>query len=398
MPDRVIRVLQLIDRFTVGGAEKLVLSLATNTDPKRFHVIPCALFDSGPLEQELRAANIEYRIIGLPRRTLLSGPVFFADLSRTVIALRRMLKELSIDILHSHLTHSTLVGMLATRRTTSPNFCTTVHNIIFDSQRGRLSPRAWLMRGGIRTTFSRADRLIAVSKKVADAVQLYTGLPIERIRTIPNGVKPGRVCSTEDRNRLRRALGLPADRSVLVSVGRLTRQKGYPFLLGALASMASKERPLSLIAGDGPDRMGLEARIKTLNLEQDVCLLGNRQDVPDLLAAADLFVLPSLWEGLPLALLEAMAAGLPAVVTAVGENPEVIEPDKSGILVPPADEAALAVALRRLVFLEPAERKRMGQAAREHFDRQYGIQRFVNDHESLYEELIIERSNTSKRA
>jgi glycosyltransferase involved in cell wall biosynthesis len=387
MLDRKIRVLQLIDSFTVGGAEKLVLSLATNTDPKRFDVIPCALFQSGPLEQEMRAASIEYRILGLPRRSVLAGPFFIADVSRIVTALRRILQELSIDILHTHLTHSTLIGFLATRQRKSPVLCATVHNVIFDSQRGRLSPRTWLMRGGIRTTFSRAGRLIAVSTKVADALQLYTGIPKDRITTIPNGVSPARVQSAEDRDRLRYALGLPADRSVLVSVGRLTRQKGYPYLLRALASMCSQERPLTLIAGDGPDRADLEAKMKHLRLEEDVWLLGNRQDIPDILAAADLFVLASLWEGLPLALLEAMAAGLPAVVTAVGENTEVIEAGKSGFLVPPADEPTLADAIRCLLR-EPDKRKRMGKAARERFERHFSLGRCIQTHEILYQNMV----------
>ena len=279
--------------------------------------------------------------------------------------------------------------MLATRQRKSPVLCATVQNVIFDSQRGRLSPRAWLMRRAIRTAFSRAGRLIAVSTKVADAVQLYTGIPKERITTIPNGVNPARVLSADDRGRLRRALGLPGDRPVLVSVGRLTRQKGYPYLLNALASMRAEERPLALIAGDGPDRTDLEARIKHLRLEEDVWLLGNRQDIPDILAAADLFVLASLWEGLPLALLEAMAAGLPCAVTGVGGNLELIETGKSGILLPTANESALAGAIRCLLR-EPQERKRMGEAAREHFDRHYSLQRLIRAHESLYQKMFID--------
>jgi len=389
MLDRKIRVLELIDTFTVGGAEKLVLSLATSLDPNRFEVIPCALFRSGPLEQEMRAAGIEYRILGLPRRSVLAGPFFIADVSRIVTALRRILKELSIDILHTHLTHSTLVGFLATRQRKRPLFCTSLHSIIFDSLRGRLSPRAWFMYGGIRTTFSRADRIVAVSKKVADAFQAYSGVPQELITTIPNGVDGDLFRSNEDRTQLRQRLKLPTDRLMIISVGRLMQEKGHPYLLSAVASIPSRERPVVLIAGDGPDRTDLEAKIKRFALEHDACLLGNRQDVPDLLAAADLFVLPSLWEGLSLALLEAMAAGLPCVVTAVGENPEVIETGKSGVLVPPADEPALAEAIRRLLR-EPLQRKRMGEAARERFQRHFSLERCVESHETLYRELLAE--------
>jgi glycosyltransferase involved in cell wall biosynthesis len=386
-PKRKIRVLQLIDTFDVGGAEKIVLSLATTIRNDRFEVIPCALFGSGPLEEEMKAAGIAYRIIGLRRRSVLTGPFFIADLSRIVITLRRILKELSIDILHTHLTYSTLVGFLATRQRERPLFCATVHSIIFDNQRARLSPRAWFMYGGIRTTFSRADRIIAVSTKVAEAIQAYAPVPKELIKVIPNGVNGELFHSNEDRIQLRQRLKLPADRPVVISVGRLSREKGYPHLLSALASIPSAVRPVALIVGDGPDRADLESKIEKLKLERDVRLLGYRPDVPQLLAAADLFVLASHFEGLPLALLEAMAAGLPSVVTAVGETPNVIEDGKSGVLVQPADEPALAEAVRWLLR-EPFQRKRMGWAARERFESRFSLCRCTQTHELLYQNML----------
>lgn len=396
MSHRKIRVLQLIDTFNVGGAERIVLSLARKTDRDRFEVIPCALFRSGPLEGEMKAAGISYRIVGSPRRSILTGPLFLAELRRMVVALTGIFRELSIDIVHAHLTNSTLVGLFATRGNNRPQLCATVHSIIFHKQRSRLSLRAWLMHTSVRSAFSRTNRIIAVSETVAQAVHLYAGVPRGQITTIPNGVDPDLFRLPEDRNALRQKLNLPFDRPVLVSVGRLTRPKGYPHLLAALASMNSDERPLTLIVGEGPDRTVLESGIKTLKLEADVRLLGNRQDVPALLAAADLFVLASLWEGLPLALLEAMAAGLPSVVTAVGENPEVIEGGKSGILIPPADEVALSAAVRRVLHMEPRERQRMGQAARERVDRRYSLPRFIGAHEALYEEMLIGRSADAK--
>jgi glycosyltransferase involved in cell wall biosynthesis len=225
-------------------------------------------------------------------------------------------------------------------------------------------------------------------------VQLYGGIPRERITTIVNGIDPDRFQSPESRSELRQKLNLPTDRPVIISVGRLTRPKGYPYLLGALVLMASEARPLTLIVGDGPDRHDLESQITRLKLEHDVQLLGNRRDVPDLLAAADLFVLASLWEGLPLALLEAMASGLPSVVTAVGENSKLIRDGTSGLLVPPADGPALADAIRRLLY-QPLQRKRMGQAAREEVKRRFSIERCIKAHENLYEELLANKPKYS---
>jgi glycosyltransferase involved in cell wall biosynthesis len=243
------------------------------------------------------------------------------------------------------------------------------------------------MSVGLKAAFSQTKRIIAVSEEVSRAVQIYAGIPIDQITTIPNGVDPELFYPREDRKDIRKRLNLSTDLPVLVSVGRLTRPKGYPYLLTALALIPPEERPLVVIVGDGPDRDDLESKTRTLKLENTVRLLGTRHDVPALLAAADIFVLASLWEGLPLALLEAMASGLPSVVTAVGENPKVIEDGKSGILVPPGDAPALAKALRGLLG-ERVQSKKMGQAARERFERHFSLQKFIAAHEALYEDLV----------
>jgi glycosyltransferase involved in cell wall biosynthesis len=390
MPQRKIRVLQLVDKFTIGGAERVVSMLALHTDPERFEVIPCAFRESGPLEEDLRAAGIEYRVLGIPRWSILTGPLFTTSFRRTLAALVGTLKELSIDIIHAHLTEGTLLSVLAARRAGVPRVCATVHSVMLTSQRGRLSLREWLVRLAIDKMFSQADRIIAVSEGVAQATRLHTGIPSERILTIPNGVEPNPFNPQEDRRTLRQKLGLPAERLVVVSVGRLTREKGYPYLQTALALIPAHQRPLTLIIGDGPERHELESRTQAMGLDQDIRFLGNRRDVPTLLAAADLFVLASLWEGLPLVLLEAMAAGLPAVVTAVGGNAEVVENGATGVLVPAADAQAMAEALSSLLN-DPPRRDRMGRAARERFDRSYSLRVFIEAHERLYEEILAGR-------
>lgn len=384
---RKIRVLQLISSFALGGAERIVTMLAMNMDRQRFEVIPCAVRFSGPLEEDLKASGVQYRVLGISRRSILTGPLFFSDVRRQLTAVAGIMKELSIDIIHAHLTENTLLGIVAARRVGVPRVCATVHSTIIALQRGRWSPRGWLLRTAIDKMFSQADRIIAVSEEVAQVMRLYTSVPWERILTIPNGVEPNRFRLREDRCTLRRMLQLPTDRLVAVTVGRLTRGKGYRYLEDALALIPAEHRPLMLIVGDGPDRNELESRAKAMGLEQEIRFLGNRRDVPALLAAVDLFVLSSLWEGLPLALLEAMAAGLPAVVTSVGGNAEVVEDGVSGMLVPARDAQALAKALSTLLNGH-SRREEMGRAARERFDRYFSVQRFVEAHEYLYEEML----------
>ncbi len=147
------------------------------------------------------------------------------------------------------------------------------------------------MRRAIRAGFSRAAHIIAASADVARAVQAYAGIPGARIATIPNTIDPARVHGRGNRVALRQRLALPGERPLLVSVGRFMPQKGYLHLLHALAILAPEERPLTLFVGDGPDRADLETQARVLGLAADTRFLGQRQDVPAILAAADIFVL-----------------------------------------------------------------------------------------------------------
>jgi glycosyltransferase involved in cell wall biosynthesis len=389
MPHRKIRVLQLVNGFVLGGAERVVTMLAMHADRSRFEIIPCAVKRSGPLEEDLRTNQINYRVLGIKRRSIWSGPFFLADLKQLLEALTETCKGLSIDIIHAHLTENALLAVLAARRIGVPRVCATVHNVIFSPTKGKYNPLGWLRRTAIERLFSQTDRIIAVSDEVAHAVRRSARVPKDHIVTIPNGVEPNEFRYDGNRWSLRRALGFPSERLIAITVGRLSRQKGYAHLLEALALMPVASRPLMLIVGDGPDRPELELRVSALGLEQDIQFLGHRRDVPALLAAADVFVLSSLWEGLPLALLEAMAAGLPAVVTAVGGNPEVVEDGTSGLLVPPGDEQAFSTALSHLLE-DSSRRERMGRAASQRFDQCFSLRRFVEAHEILYEEMLAE--------
>jgi glycosyltransferase involved in cell wall biosynthesis len=391
---RKIRVLQLIHSFGLGGAERVVTTLAVNMDRQRFEVIPCAIECSGPFEEDLKTAGVPYRILGRQRRSILTGPLFAADCQRLLVSLTELLKELSIDIVHTHLTQTSLLGIVAARRAGIPRVCTTVHSVVMSSRKARWDPRVFLLRAAINKVFPQADRFIAVSQEVNRAIRRHTSIPSERILTIPNGVDLDQFHMPADRRTLRDRLGLPADRLVAVTIGRLTRLKGHIYLQAAMASIPPEQRPLLLIVGDGPDRNELELRTTTMELNRDIRFLGNRRDIPTLLAAADLFVLSSLWEGLPLVLLEAMAAGLPAVVTAVGGNPDVVENGISGMLVPPGDEQALANALSSLLN-NPLQREYMGQAAWQRVDRYFSAKKFVEAHERLYETLFAEHGSRS---
>lgn len=231
----------------------------------------------------------------------------------------------------------------------------------------RLAPRAavWVqhsqmrMPGRLGRHLSRfrllrpvIDRVIVLSdaaKRSAEA----RGWPVDRVVVIRNGIPP---LPPERKGWLRLALGLPMDATILLSVGSLIHRKGFDVLLPAVAPLLGDSPPRHLvIAGDGPDRASLVALADSLAVTSFVHFLGLRDDVPDLLADADLFVLASRAEGLTLAVVEAMARGLPVVVTAVGGHAEVVPP-AAGRLVPPGDVGALAAALKAMVAELPVAR------------------------------------------
>jgi len=183
------------------------------------------------------------------------------------------------------------------------------------------------------------------------------------------------------------AAARPADPAVpqtVLTVARLDPQKGLHDLVAA-AALVPEARVM--VVGEGPERRALETRIAHLGLGDRVHLLGFRSDVPDLLAGSDLFVLPSLFEGLPLSILEAMAAGKPVVATAIGGNDEAVVDGATGLLVPPGDPRALADAIRALLR-DPERRRRLGEAGRRRAEAEFSAPAMVRRVAAVYDELL----------
>jgi glycosyltransferase involved in cell wall biosynthesis len=212
------------------------------------------------------------------------------------------------------------------------------------------------------------------------------------VEVVPNGI-PFR---NGDRSSLRNELGLSANDLLLVAVGNLYPVKGHAVLLRALGGLLRSGEIANVpwrlaIAGRGEEEEGLRALAREEGIADRVTLLGFRRDVPDILAAADIFVMPSLSEGLPLALVEAMAAGLPVVVSDVGGVPEVAVAGREAILVPPGEPALLAEGLARLLR-DPSARVTMGRAARERALRDFSVSTMCEAYERLYRGEAVSRS------
>ncbi len=242
-----------------------------------------------------------------------------------------------------------------------------------------------------RLLASLTDRAIAVSHSTRDFLVSERSVPAERIRLIWNGA-PLAEFAPAGRDRAlaaRRDLGLPEDAIVIGAIGRLNAQKGHTHLLDAAALLRARLPDVrTLIVGDGDLMDELRGQVARLRLEDRVVFAGHRTDVPDLLAALDVFCISSLYEGTPLTLFEAMAAGRPIVSTAVDGCREILEDGVSGLLVPPADASALAGALERAVT-DAALRGALGRRAREE-SRLYDVQACVEQMQTLYDEVLAE--------
>ena len=286
-----------------------------------------------------------------------------------------LLEDRRPEILHCHMFHANVLGRRVGRRAGVPHIVGTVHI----AERRRRPWRFWLER----KTDPLGTVTVCVSRAVLEFHCRRTGVPRERCTVVHNGIDTGRYgTASRPREAVRAELRLAADAEVIGAVGRLDRQKGYRYLIRAFAELA-RERPKAelVIAGDGPERAGLEALARRCGCAGRTRFLGRRTDVPELLHAFDVFALPSLYEGLPLALLEAMAAGVPIVASAVDSVPEVLA---AGRLVRPRDVPGLADALRdALEDPAPGQVAAAQARAREQFD--VGV--MVANYGKLYDSL-----------
>jgi len=277
---------------------------------------------------------------------------------------------------HTHLYHAGVIGRLTAKIIGIQRVVVHQHGV----ERARSSIRSLLDR----ITSPMVSQYVATCQAVADVMQQREGIPGSKITVIYNGVELSDPTNAIFRKPLHDRGSSPMK---IICIGRLSPEKGHYILLEALADLKTCVVSNQLILiGEGKQHSALAERSAQPDLAGRVNILGTRSDIPEQLAKADIFVLPSDWEGVSMALLEAMAAGLPVVATAVGGTPEVVVDGKTGFLVPPHDSGRLADALSRLL-LDPDLRQRMGQAGRERAFEQFNILHTVQQTQALYERL-----------
>jgi len=363
----VLKVLQLIPTLDRSGAEKQMVLLATGLPRERFRVEVATLTRLGPLEAELRAAGVPVTALG---KRFKLDPLAF-------VRLVRFLRAGRFDVIQTWIFAANTYGRVAARLARPPVVVTAEMAVDLWKSPRELAIDRWLAQ--------RTDRVVGNSQAVVDFYR-RNGIPAERLALIRSGIgaeAPPRV----DRAAVRANFGWPADSSLLVFAGRLAAQKGVDDLIAAIDLVQYLLPALRvLIVGDGPLRSQLEATAAAFRLGGIVRFTGHRDDVPQLLAAADLLVLPSLYEGLPNIVLEAMQAALPVVATAAPGTTEVVVDGQTGLLVPLRDPPALAQAIRTVV--EDPERARLwGAAGRKRVESEFPAATMIDAYASLYEEL-----------
>lgn len=366
MPSRPIKVLQLISRLPVGGAEDLVAAMVRGLDPARFQVQAATIGPLGQVGEELLREGYPVTALNLD----LKDTPFF----RLVGAVRRLLRDKQPDILHTHLYHPNLYGRLAALGLPLKGVVASVHN---SYNRVKLHRSVWNYLLSFRT-----QRVLVSSPQVWQDVRRWDRVPAGKLLIIPYGVRLQGLeppCGTPE---AKKALGLSG--FVVGTLGRLEEQKGHRHLLAAIPELSRHIPDLTVVlVGEGREENSLRTQARELGVAHLVRFLGTRRDLALVFRAMDLFVLPSLWEGLPLALLLAMGAGLPVVGTMVSGISEVIREGVNGRLVPPGDCAALAQAVVEL-YREPGWRRRLGEAAKDTVAREYSQEAMLRRLEALY--------------
>jgi starch synthase (maltosyl-transferring) len=362
------RILYVITDTDVGGAEKCCAQLAMGLDRSCWEPAVCSLAPLGAMAERLKGAGIA--VHSLSARRAWHAP--FA-----VLRLTRLLSRFRPALVHTFLFHANSIGRLAARLAGAPPVVSCIrvaekryrHHLIIENLTCRLS-----------------GMIVCVSQAVADFTRRRSHVPAMRLAVIPNAVDA--LDEPAGGTVARSVLGAPPHALAAVYVGRLDPQKGVDVLLQAIARAQQSLPHLHVsLAGSGPEQESLIKMARQLNVDSRTHFLGWRDDVCNLLKAADLFVMPSRWEGMPNAVLEAMAAGLPVIATRAEGSAELVRDGQTGKLVAIDDPDELAAAMVSLGN-DPAMRRRYGQNGQEVARREFSIDRMIAQYVALYESLL----------
>lgn len=358
-------VLHLIETSGPGGAENMLISLVKNLDRSRYRSFVCLLRD-GWLKTQLERLGIETIVV--PQHCSLDVLWLFRNY--------RLLKHRSIHVMHAHEFAMNVYGSFLSSVTGIP-IVATVHgkNYFWVKWRRRLAYRF----------VARQSVMVGVSEDLKQFLTQRAAIHPDKVRIVHNGVDLYRYAESDRPNTIRKELEINDNQPVIGTVGNLYAVKGQTYLLRACVVVARAFPDFMLLVAGRGDQLGaLEEEARGLGILRNVRFLGFREDIPCLLQAMDVFVLPSFSEGLPLSILEAMALGKPVVASNVGGIPEVVKDGMTGYLVPPKDPEALAEKILLLLH-HPQLAADLGRSGRKRVQEAFSLEQMIQEYQSLYE-------------
>lgn len=387
-----LHIVHVIEALGPGGAERLLYTNLKHLDTKRFRSTVITVFSrANHWREPIEALGIE--VISLNARAA-------RDLPAAVNSLHKWLRDNRPDVIHTHLWAANVVGRIAGRLAKIP-VLSSAHNPDYEpearddgsdvSSRKRNLARAidrWTGQFG-------SKRMIAVSDYVRQSTHRQLRYPIESIELLYNPIDADSFTNQTGRTReqVLEEFRIPSSAFVLLNVARISPQKGQVYAVRAVPLIAKNYPDVHLIlAGATTDSQYLaqvQSEIQKLGVNEKIHIVGARTDIPDLLQACDIFVFPSLYEGLGIALIEAMAAGCTCIATRTGPLPEVVDDGVNGLLVPPRDEVQLAEVICGLIA-NPNRRVALGQAARKSVLERFEPQAAANRLMEIYESLVTQ--------
>ena len=362
------RLMQITHDLAIGGLQQVVVTLCRFINKEKFDVSVLCLRELGSYANEVENMGIKVILLPQPKK----GTDYFSFLK-----IAKILKKEKIDIIHTHNTQPFVEGTLGSLL--APKVKTIVHT---DHARVFPDKRRYMFAEWIMSYF--AWRIVGVSDHTSRNLTRYEKISPRKIITIPNGIDGSKFNTKIDKGRKINELGLTNSHPILGLGVRLAEQKGITYLLKAMPKVIEQFPNIALvIAGEGPLEFNLKKEANILGIKRNVHFIGPRLDMPELLKLFDLYVLPSLWEGMPMVLLEAMAANCPIISTNVGGIASVIKHEKNGLLVKPKNTNEISNKI--IMMLSNTDiSKSYAKEARQDFMSRFTAMKMTAQYENLY--------------
>lgn len=369
--------------LTIGGAQKLLALLSAKVPQNLYKTIICALQPNDELRPQLESYGARVVCFDRPRPSIINPLQFLSYIYLNIRDIMKLCRQEKVDIIQCHLSDAEFLGTMAGYLAGVKPIIATAHYPEILPVRHIYDPRNFLRKVATNIIYSITDHVIAVSDDIAQRLQTEFSFHPQKLKVIINRIDVESYQQPAS-DELRSSLGLSSEVKIITTVARLMPPKGHEYLIKAMYNLVQKNKMVKLLlVGDGLLKDQLITLCETLGIKEQVLFLGNRSDIVEILALTDVFVLPSLWEGTSLALLEAMAAGRPIVATDIPGNRAVVQNKVSGLLVKPGDAMELFEAVDILLH-NPATAQLYGQRARAIACSRFDINQSIAELERLW--------------